>query len=64
MATNREDALTEVSTLTRRSAKLRKAEVDVIDIPYEQTLDTTRGGNYCGTCQMVRDRGPKLDDMK
>ena len=44
-------------------AKVRKAGVEVIEVPYQEGL-TMGGGMYCATIQMVRDRGPKLEDIK
>ena len=44
-------------------AKVRKAGVEVIEVPYYQNLNMG-GGMYCSILQMVRDRGPKLEDIK
>ena len=44
-------------------AKVRKAGVEVIDVPYTEGLNMG-GGIYCCTIQMMRDRGPKLEDIK
>lgn len=44
-------------------AKVRKAGVEVIEIPYCENL-TMGGGMHCATGDMIRDRGPKLADMK
>ena len=43
--------------------KVRKAGVDVIEVPYEEGL-CLGGGLYCSTLQLLRDPGPKLDDIK
>jgi N-dimethylarginine dimethylaminohydrolase len=45
-------------------AKVRKAGVEVIEVPYSEGFKAG-GGIYCATSSwLVRDRGPKLEDMK
>ncbi|MDP2931424.1 MAG: arginine deiminase family protein [Chloroflexota bacterium] len=44
-------------------SKVRKAGVEVVEVPFTQNI-CMGGGIYCCTAQLVRDRGPKLADMK
>ena len=43
--------------------KVRKAGVEVVEVPFNENI-CMGGGIYCCTLQLVRDRGPKLNDMK
>ena len=52
-----------VETAKKTIQKVRKAGVEVIDIPFGEAL-MAGGGIDCATLQMVRDRGPKLADIK
>jgi N-dimethylarginine dimethylaminohydrolase len=44
--------------------KVRKAGVEVIEVPYKECVNYGGGGIFCSTLQMIRDRGPKLEDMR
>ncbi|MBI2860774.1 MAG: hypothetical protein HYX91_04625 [Chloroflexi bacterium] len=47
----------------RTIEKVRKAGVEVIEVPYKENI-TMGGGISCCVLRMVRDRGPKLADIK
>ena len=43
--------------------KLKKAGVEVIEVPIKEWL-SMGGGMYCWSLSLIRDRGPKLEDIK
>lgn len=43
--------------------RVKKAGIEVIEVPYHENI-CMGGGVNCATMELVRDRGPKLEDMK
>lgn len=43
--------------------RVRRAGVEVVEVPYKENV-CMGGGIWCATGKLVRDRGPKLEDMK
>lgn len=52
------------SAAKKTIAKVRRAGVQVIETPYYEAVKQGHGGLYCAVMQLVRDRGPKLADIK